>query len=207
MNRRLIMTAALGMAATLGLSACIPLVATGVVTGTLVAVDRRTSGIILEDNGIESRISNRISAKYDADSHVNVRSFNRIVLLTGEVRNDEVRKGVQEIAEAAENVRSVVNETAVAPNSSITDRASDTLLANKVRARLVGDGRFPANIVSTVVERHEVFLMGMVTGQEAEDITSVASTTEGVQRVVKVFEYVDPSSIHAPSATPKAGTN
>jgi len=203
MNRRLIVVASLTVLATLGLSACVPLIATGMVGGTLVAVDRRTSGIVVEDNASELRISNRISAKYHDDVHVNVHSFNRIVLLTGEVRSEDIRKGVEEIAQASENVRSVVNETAVLPFSSISDRASDSLLANKIRARNIGDGSFPANIVSTVVERHEVFLMGMVTEQEAEQIVKVASTTQGVERVVKVFEYIDPASIHAPSAPAK----
>ncbi len=203
MNRRLIATASLCLLASLSLSACFPLLATGMVTGTLVAVDRRTSGIVVEDNASELRISNRISSKYHDDQHVNVHSFNRIVLLTGEVRSEEMRKGVEEIAQASENVRSVINETAILPFTSMADRASDSLLANKIRARYIGDGGFPANIVSTVVERHEVFLMGMVTPQEAEQIVRVASTTQGVDRVVKVFEYIDASSIHAPSAPAK----
>ena len=203
MNRRLIVAAGLAVLASLGLSACFPLVATGMVTGTLVAVDRRTSGIVVEDNASELRISNRISAKFHDDQHVNVHSFNRIVLLTGEVRNEEIRKGVEEIAQSSENVRSVVNETAVLPFSSLSDRASDSLLANKIRARYIGDGGFSANIASTVVERHEVFLMGMVTEQEAEQIAKVASTTQGVERVVKVFEYIDPATIHPPAAAAK----
>ncbi|MDE3012231.1 MAG: BON domain-containing protein [Pseudomonadota bacterium] len=203
MNRRLFAAAILGATACLGLSGCFPLVATGMVTGTLVAVDRRTSGIVVEDNASELRIGNRISTRFGADAHVNVHSFNRIVLLTGEVHSDDIRKGVEEIAQAAENVRSVVNEVTVGPISSVSNRIGDSLLADKIRARFIGDGSFPANIVATIVERHEVFLMGMVTPQEADDIVKIASTTDGVERVVKVFEYVDPAAIKSPAAPPK----
>jgi osmotically-inducible protein OsmY len=203
MNRRLLFAAVLAVLASSTLSACFPLVATGMITGALVAADRRTSGIVVEDNASEFRIGNRISTKYGSDAHVNVHSFNRIVLLTGEVHTEEIRKGVEELAKAAENVRSVVNEVSVGPISALADRAGDTLLADKIRARYIGDGHFPANIVATVVERKEVFLMGMVTPQEAEDITRIASTTTGVDRVVKVFEYIDPASIRPPAAPVK----
>lgn len=203
MNRRLFVAAVLGVTASMGLSGCFPLVATGMVTGTLVAVDRRTSGIVVEDNASELRIGNRISTRFGADAHVNVHSFNRIVLLTGEVHSDDIRKGVEEIAQGAENVRSVVNEVTVGPISSISNRIGDSLLADKIRARFIGDGSFPASIVATIVERHEVFLMGMVTPQEADDIVKIASTTDGVERVVKVFEYVDPAAIKSPAAPPK----
>ena len=177
------------------LSACFPLIATGMVTTALVAADRRSSGIVVEDQAIELRIGNRISTKYGSDAHINVRSFNRIVLLTGEVRNEEVRKGAAEIAGAAENVRTLVNEVQVLPNSALADRASDTLLADKIRALFIADGHFPANVVATVVERHEVFLMGMVTPAEGEDATRVASSASGVARVVKVFEFIDPATV------------
>jgi osmotically-inducible protein OsmY len=203
LHRRLILTTTFAVLASSTLTACFPLVATGMITGALVAADRRTSGIVLEDNNSGFRIGNRISAKYGADAHVNVHSFNRIVLLTGEVHSEEIRKGVEEIAQGAENVRSVVNEVVVGPISALADRAGDSLLAQKIRTRYIGDGHFPANIVATVVERKEVFLMGMVTPQEAEDITRIASTTSGVDRVVKVFEYIDPASIKPPSAPVK----
>ena len=195
MNRRLFGAVTCALAASLVLSACFPIIAGGMITGALVAADRRTSGIVLEDNTSEIRISSRISKKYGNDAHVNVHSFNRLVLLTGEVANDEVRKGVEEQASGSENVRSVVNETVVGPASSLSNRASDTLLADRIRARYLGDGHFAANIVATIVERHEVFLMGLVTPQEADAITQLASTTSGVERVVKVFEYVDPASL------------
>ena len=199
MKRRALLGLVLGTVAASILSACFPLIAGGMFTGALVATDRRTAGIVIEDHSSELRISNRISTKYGDDAHVNPHSFNRIVLLTGEVRNADVRQGVEDIAKASENVRTVVNETQIGPNSALADRASDTLLANKVRARYLGDGHFSANIVATVVERHEVFLMGLVTQAEGDEIVNVAKNTSGVARVVKVFEYVDPASLPQPA--------
>ncbi len=184
------------------LTGCFPLIAGGMLGTALVATDRRTSGTVFDDNTAEVRIDNRISQKYGPDAHVNAHSFNHIVLLTGEVRNAEVRNGVEDIAKASENVRSVVNETAIGPISALADRASDTLLADKVRARYLSEGHFQATVVATVVERHEVFLMGMVTPAEGEEATRVASSTQGVERVVKVFEYLDPASL--PSQPPRA---
>lgn len=198
-NRRRLVLLPL-LAALVGSSAvsgCFPVIAGGMIGTALVVTDRRTSGIVLEDHASETRLESRISTKFGPDAHVNVHSFNRIVLLTGEVRNDEVRKGVEDIAKAGENVRTVVNETAVAPISAIADRASDTLLADKIRARYVSDGHFQATVVATIVERSEVFLMGMVTPAEGEDAARVASSTSGVARVVKVFEYVDPTTVPA----------
>jgi osmotically-inducible protein OsmY len=167
------------------------------ITGALVATDRRTSGIVVEDNASEFRIGNRIGSRFGTQAHVNVHSFNRIVLLTGEVFNDEVRKGVEDIAASSENVRSVVNQTVVAPTSSLSDRAADTLLADRIRAKFIGDGHVPANAVSTIVERHEVFLMGLVTAKEGDALAAIASATSGVERVVKVFEYIDPAAAAA----------
>ena len=200
MNRRVFAAAACALAASLSLSACFPLVAGGMITGALVAVDRRTSGIVVEDNASEFRIGNRIGSRFGTQAHVNVHSFNRIVLLTGEVFNEDVRKGVEEIAAGSENVRSVVNQTIVAPASSLSDRAADTLLADRIRAKFISDGHFPANAVATIVERHEVFLMGLVTAKEGDTIAAIASSTSGVERVVKVFEYIDPATAAAQTA-------
>jgi osmotically-inducible protein OsmY len=207
MSVRFIKFAAAGLIASLSLNACVPLVAGGMLTGAFIAADRRTSGTLLEDKEIILRIENRISAKYKDDAHINVNSFNRIVLLTGEVKNDEVRTGVEQIAKAAENVRSVVNESAVVITSSYADRSRDTYLAEKIRARYITDGHFQASVVSTVVERQEVFLMGLVTPAEGEDAARVASYTSGVTRVVKLFEYLDPKKMPPPPAIQDSATS
>jgi osmotically-inducible protein OsmY len=207
MSIRFITFAAAGLMACLSLNACVPLVAGGMLTGAFIAADRRTSGTLLEDKEIILRIENRISAKYKDDAHINVNSFNRIVLLTGEVKNDEVRTGIEQIAKAAENVRSVVNESAIVITSSYADRSRDTYLAEKIRARYITEGHFQASVVSTVVERQEVFLMGLVTPAEGEDAARVASYTSGVTRVVKLFEYLDPKKMPPPPAIQDSATS
>ena len=200
MNRNILLGALLAASAATALTGCFPIIATGMVTTALVATDRRSSDIVVEDQLIESRVANRIDAKFSNDAHVNVHSFNRIVLLTGEVRTEELRKAVEDVARASDKVRTVVNETASMSTTTFSNRASDTLLANEIRARYVSEGHFQATVVATVVERHEVFLMGLVTPAEAAEAVRVASTTSGVERVVKVFEYIDPASLPPPPA-------
>lgn len=195
MNFRLVTGIAVSLLACTLLNGCFPIVAGGMVTGAFVATDRRTSGTILDDKEIILRVENRISAKYKDDAHINVNSFNRIVLLTGEVKNEEVRAGVEQIAKSAENVRNVVNESAVVITSSLSDRTRDTYLADKIRARYITDGRLQASVISTIVERQEVFLMGLVTPAEGNEAARVASNTSGITRVVKLFEYVDPAKL------------
>jgi len=195
MKKSVLISVTASVLASTVLNACFPIIAGTMVTSALVAADRRSSGILLEDKELGIRISNRISAKYGNDAHINVSSFNRIVLLTGEVKNEEVRAGVEKIAKDTENVRNVINESAVAITSSISDRTRDTYLAEKIRAHYITDGHFQANVVSTIVERQEVFLMGIVTPAEGEEAARVASNTSGVARVVKLFEYVEPSKL------------
>jgi len=200
MKFRLITGIAASLLACSLLNACFPIVAGGMLTGALVASDRRTSATLLVDKEIIIRVENRISAKFKDDAHINVNSFNRIVLLTGEVKNEEVRLGVEQIAKDAENVRSVVNESAAVIVSSFADRARDTYLADKIRARYVTDGHIQASLVSTIVERQEAYLMGLVTPGEGEEAARVASNTSGVLKVVKLFEYVDPAKLPPPPA-------
>jgi len=166
--------------------------ATGVVGTGLVVTDRRTSGAQLEDEGIELRASHAIDEKYGDRVHVNASSFNRNLLLTGEVPDQTVRKDVEAIARATANVRSVINETAIAGNSSLSERTNDAYLTTKVRARFLADanGRFSPVQVSITSEAGVVYLMGLVTHAEGDAATNIASTTAGVRRVVKVFEYI-----------------
>jgi osmotically-inducible protein OsmY len=197
-------TLMLVLSAVASLNACVPILAGGMVTSALVIADRRSSGTMLEDQETAIRIGNRINAKFGDDAHVNVTSFNHIVLLTGEVRNDEMRKVVETIARDAGNVRNVINETAILPFSAVADRANDTYLADKVRARYVTDGHFQPSVVNTIVERQEVFLMGLVTPAEGEEAARVASNTTGVVRVVKLFEYLDPTKMPPAPAAPNS---
>lgn len=159
-------------------------------TGVMVAEDRRTVGAMTEDQGIEVKAENRISEKY-RDAHINVTSYNRAVLLTGEVPSEAARTDAERIARAVDNVRSVFNELQVSGNSSLQARTNDTVLTSKVKARFVDAGKFSTLHVKVVTENGTVYLMGMVRRQEAADATEIARTTGGVRKVVRVFEYLD----------------
>jgi osmotically-inducible protein OsmY len=184
---------ALLTAVTLGgaLSACAPVVVGAAVgTGVLVASDRRTSGTQLEDEGIELKAGNRIRDALGTRVRVNVTSFNRQVLLTGEVPNDADKQRVQKVAEGVENVRTVVNELAVSDSPSLVQRSSDTLLTGRVKAAFVDANDLSANVVKVVTERDTVYMMGLVTQREADRATAIARTTGSVKRVVRVFEII-----------------
>jgi osmotically-inducible protein OsmY len=172
--------------------ACIPLmVGAGVGAGVMMAEDRRTSGTILEDETIEIKSSNRITEKYGEQVHVSVTSFNRFVLLTGQVPTEETKQDLSVLVLEVPNVRNVQNELTVGGNSSTTSRASDALLSSRVKARLAQNKDVGANHVKVVSENGSVFLMGLVTRAEGDSASKTAATTSGVQKVVKVFEYLD----------------
>lgn len=159
-------------------------------TGVMVAEDRRTVGTITEDQGIELKASSRISEKF-GDAHINVTSYNRMLLLTGEASGAGAKSEIEKIARAVDNVRGVYNEIQVAGNSSMTARANDSYLTSKVKARFVDAQKFSPVHVKVVTEASTVYLLGLVKRQEAADATEIARTTGGVQRVVRVFEYLD----------------
>ncbi len=175
------------------LPGCALLIATGVVaglgTGTAVSQDRRTSGIFLEDEGIEMRSGQRISDKFGSNVHVNVTSFNRNVLLTGEVPSDSVKKEIGNLVTGVENTRNITNEIAVGEKSSFMSRSNDALITSKVKGRFMDAGKFQINHVKVVTEGGVVFLLGLVNRQEAQSAVDIASSTSGVNKVVKVFEY------------------
>lgn len=158
--------------------------------GALVMTDRRTAGMQLEDKGIQSRISDRVGMTYSDAVNVNVTSFNRLVLLTGEVPNDKIKEDIGKIAASVENVAKVVNELGVQFNSSVSSRAKDSLITTKVKATFVDDSSVQANAFKVVTERGEVYLMGRVTAAEAQAAADLASRVSDVKKVVKVFEYI-----------------
>lgn len=173
------------------LQGCFPVVAVGVGTGVMMAQDRRTTGAYVEDQAIESKASDRIGKQYKDNVHVNVTSFNRNVLISGEVPGEAVKTEIGKLVFGIENVRNVNNELAVSGPSSLTSRGSDSLITSNVKLRFVDDKRFKADHVKVITENGTVFLMGIVKRVEADAATEVASTTGGVQRVVKLFEYLD----------------
>ena len=152
-------------------------------------VDRRTTGTQIEDERIELRSANRIGDRYGDRAHVNVTSFNRNVLLTGEVPDGAARGEVEKIVRGLANVRGVTNETQVAGVSAYSARASDATLTGKVKARFLDANKFNPLHVKVVTEASVVYLLGIVTDQEAAEATELARTTGGVRKVVKVFEY------------------
>ena len=174
------------------LQACVPLiVGAGVGAGVMMADDRRTNATILEDQTIEVKARNRIEEKYPEQLHVNVTSYNRYVLLTGEAPTEETRQDITTLVLEVPGVRNVQNEVVVAGNASFASRSSDTLTTSSVKGRLAQNKDIGANHVKVITENGTVFLMGLVTHQEADAASQVAATTSGVQRVVKVFEYTD----------------
>ena len=183
---------ALALAAgVVSLSGCFPLLLGGAVTGgVLVASDRRTSGTQLEDNTIQLKSSNRISDNLGERVHVNVTSYNRQVLLTGEVPSEQDKQLVEKVVAGVENVRAVVNELAVLGNSTLTQRSSDTLVTSRVKANLVDARDLFANAFKVTTERGTVYLMGRVSQREANRATEVVTGTSGVQRLVRILEVI-----------------
>ena len=215
MTKRLVVNAIASALLLVSLSACIPLVVGGaMVGGTLVASDRRTSGAQLEDEGIELRSTSRIRSNIGDRVHVNVNSYNRQVLLTGEVPTAQDKLLVEQIVARVENVSSVVNELAVMGNSSLTQRSSDVLVTGRVRALLVDAKDLFANSFRVVTERGTTYLMGRVTQREADRGTEVVRGTPGVQKVVRIFEIISeeelarqlPSPAKPPVAPKPAGS-
>ena len=179
-------------AASLLLSGCIPLMVAGAAGGAaLVATDRRSAGTQVDDEAIELKIANNIGAGFGDRVHVNVTSYNGLVLLTGEVPTQDLVGQIGEIARTTAKVRRVVNEIGVMPVSSIGTRTNDSYITSKVKARFVEANKFPPNRVKVVTEREVVYLMGLVTHAEGDAAAQIAATTSGVIRVVKLFEYIN----------------
>lgn len=180
------------LAAVLGaLQGCPAMIVTGAGTGALMVADRRTTGAYIEDESIEDKTASQIVAKYKKDIHVNVTSFNRHVLITGEVPDEETKNGVAQIAASIPNVKAISNELAVSGTTGISSRSSDTLVTGDVKLRFLNSKVFQPDHVKVVTENGTVFLMGLVYHREADAAAEIASTTKGVKQVVRVFEYLD----------------
>lgn len=179
--------------AVLVLQGCIEMAAVGAGVGVMSAVDRRTTGAQVDDEGIELRSNNRISERFGDRVHVNVTSFNRSVLLTGEAPDQKTKDEIEKIVSAVPNARAVTNELTIIGNSTLSNRANDASITGKVKARYLDAGKFNPLHVKVVTERSVVYLMGVVTEQEAADAVEVARTTGGVRKVVKIFDYCKPA--------------
>ncbi len=189
LNRGVLMVIlAASLAATL--TACVPLMVGGAVVGAIVATDRRTSGAQLEDEGIDLRSASRIRENLGERVHININSYNRQVLLTGEVPTAQDKATAEQLVARVENVRTIVNELAVLGNSTLPQRSSDSLVTAKVKAGLVDAKDLYANAFKVVTERGTTYLQGKVSQREADRATEVARSVGGVQKVVRIFEIV-----------------
>lgn len=174
---------------------CVPLVGlgvgAGVGTGAAMAEDRRTSGTFIEDEAIELKSARRINEQLGDRAHINVTSFNRNVLLTGEVPNQASKALAERLVMSIENVQNIANELSIGSISSLASRSNDALLTTKVKGRLLTSDAVQINHIKVVTENSVVYLLGVVKRQEANSAASVASATTGVLKVIKVFEYLD----------------
>ena len=184
------------------LSGCAPLVVGGAVVGGMVAVDRRTSGTQLEDEAIELKVANAIGKELGDRVHLNVTSYNRRVLLTGEVRNEADRSRATLLAQSQENVKEVVNDLAIGAPSSLSQRTKDTVTTGQVKAAFVDAKDLQSSAVKVVTERGNVYLMGRVTAREAQRATDIARGISGVVKVIRIFEDISEEELQRLSQPP-----
>jgi len=186
--KRTFIALTLASAALATLPGCIPLAVTGAGAAALMASDRRTTGMYIEDENIELKL---LGAKERfATAHFSATSYNRRVLLTGEAPDEATRTRIEEYARGLPSVKEVVDEIQVSGSSSLASRGSDALITSNVKARMVNNPKFYASHVKVVTEAGTVYLMGLVTPEEGDAAVEIARTTSGVVRVVKVFEYI-----------------
>lgn len=172
------------------LQGCFPAVATGVGAGALLIADRRASETYLADEAIEIRSLNRINEKHGEKSHINVTSYNTKVLLTGEAPDAAAKAEIEKLVGGVPNVKAVTNEIQVAGASSFGARSNDSYVTAKVKGRFIEANKFSPNHVKVVTEANVVYLLGLVTRAEGDAATEIARTTAGVQKVVRVFDYI-----------------
>jgi osmotically-inducible protein OsmY len=172
------------------LAGCVPVLIAGAAGGAaMVATDRRSAGAQVDDESIELKIATQASSEFGERIHLNVTSYNGIVLLTGEVPDQATLASVGNLAKNTEKVRVVHNEMVVGPNSDFSARSNDTYITSKVKTRMLEANKFPPNVVKVVTERSVVYLMGIDSKEEGDAAAEIAATTAGVARVVKFFQY------------------
>ncbi len=186
----LVLSGAVLAAALSSLSGCAPLIVGGAVMTGVVATDRRTAGTQVEDESIEVKVASAVRQELGDRVHLNVTSFNRKVLLSGEVRTAADKERAEKLAQRQENVQSVVNDLAVMPPSTFTQRSKDTVITGQVKAAFVDAKDLQVNAIKVVTERGVVYLMGRVTAREAKRATDITRGIGGVAKVVRVFEEI-----------------
>ncbi|MFN3861206.1 MAG: BON domain-containing protein [Roseateles sp.] len=199
LNRTLIAAALASLLAT----GCAPLLIGGaMVGGVSVATDRRTSGTQLEDQTIEIKAAARIREQIGDKAHINVNSYNRVALITGEADSEQTRARVEALVGGVENVQKVLNEVAVSPPSSLSSRSNDALIQGKIKTKLIEARDLISNAFYVVVERGNVYLMGRVSEREAHRATEIARQISGVRKVIRAFEIISEEELarYAPKA-------
>jgi len=178
--------------ASLQLSACAPLVLGGAALAGKAVLDRRTAGIQIEDEAIELRSASGLRSILSKNTNVRVHSYNRMVLLTGEVSNESEKALAERFAKSQDNVKSVINDLSISPVSSLTQRAKDSVINGQIRTLLIQAKDVHSSAVHIVVERGIVYLMGRLTNEEAKRVTDLVSTSRvsGLEKVVRVFELL-----------------
>jgi osmotically-inducible protein OsmY len=179
------------------LSGCVEMMVGSAVMGAVATADRRTLGAQTEDKAIAVKAEIRVAKLVGDAGHVNVTSYNRKVLLTGEVRDEAMKSAVEREVKGIDNVLLVSNELEIAGPASYTSRSSDALITGKVKASLVDKKTVSAVSFKVVTERGNVYLMGIVTQREGNIAAQVAQGVSGVQRVVKIFEYISEEDLKA----------
>ena len=205
MTIRRIVISGLLLSGVLALQGCIEaIIVGGAASGVLVIADRRQPDVMASDERIEIQIGQRLGDQFKT-AHINTISYNKMVLLTGEVANAAAKAQAEKIAQSISEVRSVVNELQIGPASSFGNRGNDSFISGKVKAAFISHAKCQPNHVQVITEGGVVYLLGLVTRGEAETATEIARTVGGVQKVVRVFEYIAaPPANEAPAA---AGDN
>lgn len=198
----LVLSGAVLATALVGLSGCAPLIVGGAVMTGIVATDRRTTGAQVEDEGIELKVANAVRQDLGDRVHLNVTSFNRKVLLSGEARTQADKERAEKLAQSQDNVQSVVNDLAVAPPSSLTQRSKDVVTTSQVKAAFVDAKDLQVNAFKVVTERGVVYLMGRVTAREAKRASDIVRGISGVTKVVRVFDEISEEELKRLSQPP-----
>lgn len=202
LSRRALLLGSLAVGTLPLLQGCFTVAATGVTAGALMVADRRTSGAYIEDESIEWKANARVRENFGTLNHINVTSYNRVVLLSGEVQSPDIRAQAERLLTSLDNIRGAVNELRVASPSSLSARANDSLITSNIKGLFLDSQRFHANHVKVVTEANVVFLMGRVTRAEADAASELASKGKGVSKVVRVFEYLEEAEARRIDGTP-----
>lgn len=207
MKKSLIATLLIGATVLPALQGCFPVVAAGVTSGVMATVDRRSLGTQTEDESIEWKAGAQVGEKLGDKAHLNFTSYNRKVLMTGEVPNEEAKSEAERIVGGLPNVQGVHNELVVGPASSFSNRSNDSFITSKIKSRSLDSGKFNPVHVKVVTEAGSAFLLGMVTQAEANAAINVARTTAGVKKVVNLMETITPAQARELDIVQKSSGN